>query len=606
MESVPSNRKGRVTAIRDPKTSPEMLREIFAFDQHSNVTRELARREDCPEDLLLSLYKLSTKEDNERIDILYDLSWRKRMSTHVAEVIASDLRVPQIPGMFASRNLLSEAFIINCLRTRPETRRSFYVGPTTNSVMIRDELYKLLLTDKSKENLESFKRHYQLTPDEETELSETYKGEALSEEERKARFLEAWNVAIEKHEAQLRRFYTGDIVDFISGFQRAYSYMPWHVDNFGWETWTFERIMDEMDVVEGIRAEFYGFSRKVSTEVLLQAVQDDYFYPCFYIANRSELDPECARALFAEEHPFLRFAVARNLSSPPDVVAEALKDPHPTVRVGFAQRSIMHPRDLATILRDPVPAVAQMIFNEDRLHLSFNSMLKLEGGSEEDYLDLLTAVSPKSLHRMAEIVARSHNPSALPALRILAKSEDGATRVSTVRGLAHGDFGNQIEDDVWIGWAGDKLSQIRTYVVKRLIGYETRQVDFLRLLREQNLSGLQKSVLMAGLTDRKEYRAALELNDDDINLGAYVNWKASIEEYEGIEFRDRTYLERAREIRSVRDRVSSEVREDWYPNYEVLDESQAQWIGTASREIQDWFWGGEYPEKLFDDEPSEE
>ena len=66
MSQIPTNRKDRIQAIRNPGTDHKTLKQIFDLDKDESVMRALVKREDLPESLLDDIYEWTAETRDSR------------------------------------------------------------------------------------------------------------------------------------------------------------------------------------------------------------------------------------------------------------------------------------------------------------------------------------------------------------------------------------------------------------------------------------------------------------------------------------------------------------------------------------------------------------
>ena len=270
MTYQPTNRKDRITAIRDERTSYSILRQIFEDDKNERVIRTLIRREDMPEDLLEEIYEWSIEKSPISI---YDFAYRKQMSKDLAEQIALDDRHLQGAAMLAANGLLSEEFILNCLENYPAIRKYFYVFPKNNTAAIRSKLIDLLRESKDRKSLESFVVCQKPTPEENIILREIFPSstQSLTEEERRARFDENMVLINAAYDELVLNFYVNRSASFlfhsINDYNRIFTYdidvLDCHEHDWAW-------VINEYP--SPFRAEYLRFSELVTLKQMQEAL----------------------------------------------------------------------------------------------------------------------------------------------------------------------------------------------------------------------------------------------------------------------------------------------------------------------------------------------
>lgn len=632
---VPSNRKARIAAVRDPKTSPRMLEAILDSDYNVDLIRSFVQREDCPDAVLRKIARwcLQTshskygptyegtderplfgkddpdqeyKEYQSRYSILLSMLHRKKLPTDVVEDLANDKRVDGGPANLAANGHLSDEYILRCLSERPETRRYFYVFPKELSQIIQDELFEIIIEESNREWLDMYLRRYPITEVQKSRLRKVFgapESKPPSEEEAEAALDKRISEVLEFYDKRLEKFYMGGVVEFISGQEFAERICPWTFESID----IFNKPVKEMmeNFHEGIRADFYAYAENLSVELQREIAEEDYYYPCFYLASRKDLDHGVAERFLNDEFPILRFAVAMNSALPSELVASALEDPDPTVRIGYAQRSLLTASEVLKILNDTVPAVSQILFNENGLHYR-GTNFKFSSGSSQEFNLLASESSVHIVEQLARLLTAYAKPEVVPALISLAFSKSGNRRVALLRPGTWNDFvAKALDDGMIIKLAGDKLSQVRKYVVNHVVGRDVRQLDYFRLIDEPNLNSLQKAVLAAGLTDRAEFQKVLRIKDDLIQLGCYLNWKSSEQEVSMVRFLNDDWYVPAENLRKNRDSNEDFVTPKPYqvevgpvdardPSFYEIP-APIPWIRERTREEQDEFWGGKFP-----------
>ena len=602
MTYQPTNRKDRISAIRDERTSHSILRQIFEDDKNERVIRTLIRREDMPMGLLEEIYEWSIEESPISI---YDFAYRKHMSRDLAERIALDDRHLQGAAMLAANGLLSEEFILNCLDNYPAIRKYFYVFPKNNTAAIRSKLIDLLRESKDRDSLESFVVCQKPTPEENIILHEIFPSstQSLTEEERRARFDENIVLIDAAYDELVLNFYVNRSASFlfhgISDYNKIFNYdidlLDCHEHDWAW-------VMNEYP--SPFRAEYLRFSKLVTLKQMQEALVDDYYLPCFYLGCRPDLDPSIAEALMNEEEPFMRHVVAKNMATPLSIARRALTDSSPTVRMGYASRKSMSVSDLIQIFADSAPVVAETPFNENYILPSTgNRNIELVEGSVEEYLTLVQTCSDRALPHLAYILGRTGEPNSWKANNFLGSHENPNVRIQFIRGHRKNDYFSSISPEIHVKLAGDKLSQIRKYALQRAIEGEVLQGDIQRMIQDSRYSEFQKMTLAANVTDRKIHAQLMEYPSDWVKLGAYLNWKATPTNKNSIEFSDSSFEEKAWELSAERDAVGADIHVDPFPDFPDPDNYPSIYKLTPTE--QDAYWGGEFP-RGWDDEPSQD
>ena len=602
MTYQPTNRKDRITAIRDERTSYSILRQIFEDDKNERVIRTLIRREDMPEDLLEEIYEWSIEKSPISI---YDFAYRKQMSKDLAEQIALDDRHLQGAAMLAANGLLSEEFILNCLENYPAIRKYFYVFPKNNTAAIRSKLIDLLRESKDRKSLESFVVCQKPTPEENIILREIFPSstQSLTEEERRARFDENMVLINAAYDELVLNFYVNRSASFlfhsINDYNRIFTY---HIDVLDCHEHDWAWVINEYP--SPFRAEYLRFSELVTLKQMQEALVDDYYLPCFYLGSRPDLDPLIAELLMNEEEPFMRHVAAKNMATPLSIARRALTDSSPTVRMGYASRKSMSVSDLIQILADPAPVVAETPFNENYILPSTgNRNIELVEGSVEEYLTLVQTCSNRALPHLAYMLGRTGEPNSILASDFMGSHDDPNVRIQFIRGPRTKDFFNSISPETLAKLSGDKLSQIRKYALQRAIGGEVLQGDIQRMIQDSRYSEFQKMTLAANVTDRKIHAQFMEYPSDWVKLGAYLNWKATPTNKNSIEFSDSSFEGKAWELSAERDAVGADINVDPFPDFPDDDNWPSIYKLTPAE--QDVYWGGVFP-RGWDDEPSQD
>lgn len=619
MSHVPTNRKDRIQAIRNPDTDAETLKQVFDVDKHVTVIRALIERSDTPDQLLREIYDWSAEtkdskfgplyeqseqeseiypenpkkqyeEYQSRYSILLTLTNRKLMPTELAEKIALDERHDQGPATLAANGLLSEQFILKIFVQRPQVCRYFCVFPRNNTQAIRKALIEYLRQSQNLDALESFLVCQDPTPEELTTLRQIFPSEwsSMSDEEKEADFEEKLLQMNNAHDQLRDDFYINDPVKFL--FRK----IPQHhkifisdIDSLDCHKKMWSWVMSEYP--EAFRAEYLLFSSLVTLEQMQDAARDDYYLPCFFLGSREDIHPRVAEVLMQDEEPFMRHVIAKNMAAPFSLSLKGLTDESPIVRIGFAQRDSLTVSELNKILQDPVPAVAQTPFNEfGHLPKSSSYSLQLSSGSVEEFLDLVQSSSPHVLPHLANLIGRTSDPNAFEANNYLASHPDPNVRVEFMRPHKRFDFLNSVRPEVLAKLAGDKLSQIRKYVLQHAFDRDIQQADFPRLFASEDVSELQKMVLAASVTDRKVFTKFANYPSDWVKLGFYLNWKATKIERSLISFEEREFKLLAEQMCQERDLLGDVVDRTAYLGY--LGSSE-----DLQGEELDAYWGGEYP-----------
>jgi hypothetical protein len=333
------------------------------------------------------------------------------------------------------------------------------------------------------------------------------------------------------------------------------------------------------------RAEYLRFSKLVTLEQMQEAAKDDFYLPCFYLGSRPNIDSSVAEILMNDEEPFMRHVIAKNMTAPFSLSVKGLTDVSPIVRIGFAQRESLTVSELKKILQDQVPAVAQTPFNEfGHLPKSANYFLQLTSGSEDEFLDLVQSSSVQVLPHLATVIARTSTPNTFAANNFLASHFDANVRVAFVRPHQRFDFIDSMSPEVLVKLAGDKLSQIRKYVLQHAFDRDIQQADFPRLFASNEVSELQKMLLAASVTDRKVFSKFSNYQSDWVKLGFYLNWKATETEKSLISFEGGEFRALAERLCQERDQVE-----------DAVEQGPLGWNDDLHGEELDAFWGGKYP-----------
>jgi hypothetical protein len=294
--------------------------------------------------------------------------------------------------------------------------------------------------------------------------------------------------------------------------------------------------------------------------------------------------------------PFMRHVIAKNMAAPFSLSLKGLTDQSPIVRIGFALRESMTVSELKKILQDPVPAVAQTPFNEfGHLPKSSSNSLDLSSGSIDEFLDLVQTSSPQLLPHLANLLGRTSNPNAFEANNYLASHPDANVRVEFIRPHKRFNFLNSLSPEVLAKLAGDKLSQVRKYVLQHAFERDIQQADFPRLFASNDVGELQKMVLAASVTDRKVFTKYANYPSDWVKLGFYLNWKATTIEKSLISFEERDFKTLAERLCQERDLLGDAVDRTAYRAY-------SGWNDDLHGEELDAYWGGKYPSGWGQDE----
>jgi hypothetical protein len=617
-----SNRKDRIQAIRNADTDGNILKQIFGLDKDKTIVRALIEREDVSESLLNEIYEWSaeTRESKfgplsegsgeesrffpndpkkqyeayqNRYACLVSFAYRKSIPKHVAEKIALDERHDQGAAMLAANGLLSEEFIHKILDEQPRVRRYFYVFPRNNSAAVRSKLIEYLRESRDPELLESFMVCQEPTPEELVVLREIFpsRRSAMTAEEKEEDFEEKLLQMNNAHDQLSDDFYLNNPAAFLflkirehdQIFFSDIDVLECHKKEWSW-------VMNEYP--GAFRAEYLRFSKLVTVEQMQEAAKDDYYLPCFYLGSRPDIDSSVAEILMNDEEPFMRHVIAKNMAAPYSLSTKGLTDVSPIVRIGFAQRESFTVSELKKILQDEVPAVAQTPFNEfGHLPKSANHFLQISSGSRDEFLDLVQSSSVQVLPHLATVIARTSNPNTFAANNFLASHVDAKVRVAFVRPHHRFDFVNSMSPEVLVKLAGDKLSQIRKYVLQHAFDRDIQQADFPRLFTSNEVSELQKMVLAASVTDRKVFSKFSNYKSDWIKLGFYLNWKATESEKSQISFEDGQFRALAERLCQERDHVD-----------DAVEQGPLVWIDDLRGEELDAFWGGKYPSGWGQDE----
>ena len=614
-----TNRKDRIQAIRSPGTAQSVLKQIFEMDKDKTVIRALIDREDVSESLLDEIYEW-TAETREskfgpisegsgkesrffpndpkkqydayqiRYSCLISFAYRKSIPQRVAEKIALDERHDQGAAMLAANGILSEEFILKILDEEPRLRPYFYVFPRNNSVAVRAKLIDYLKESQDYESFESFKVCQVPTPEEAKILKEIFPSRysTMSEEEKSARFDERLEEINEAYRELFEKFYFDDPATFllsrISEYDRIFTF---DIDALDCHDDEWSKIIETYP--EGFRAEYLLFSKKITLAQMKEAARDDYYLPCFYLGNRPDLNPDVAEILFNDDEPFMRFVAARNMATPQEIAEKALLDSDPIVRLGFALRSEMSASALLKVLKDPARVVAEAPFNEQgMLPLGWNARLKLTSGSPHEYLSIVQTASTQLLLPLAYLLGRTEDQNTVLANDFLGSHPDANVRVEFIRGQRNRDFLTSMSKEVIVKLAGDKLSQIRKYVLQHSFSRDIQQADFARLFDDPKTSEMQKMVLAAAVTDRKVWRKMSAHTSELVKLGAFLNWKLDASESLSVSFTDPDMSRLALQLALERDQVGEKVNRSGYMGY------SGEYEDLSSEEL-DLYWGGQYP-----------
>lgn len=619
MSQVPTNRKDRIQAIRNPGTDHKTLKQIFDLDKDETVMRALVKREDLPESLLDDIYEWTAEtkdskfgpisdESDEvseffpddpkkqyqayqtRYATLTDLAYRKTLPQIVAEKISLDERHDQGAAMLAANGLLSEEFILEVFEKRPHVRQYFCVFPNNNSVAVRAKLIDYLRESRNLDALESFLVCQDPTPEELTTLREFFpsRRSSMSDEEKEADFEERFLQMNNAHDQLYDDFYFTNPAEFLFRkirehdqiFFRDIETLECHKQEWSW-------VIKEYP--QAFRAEYLRFSKLVTLEQMQEAARDDYYLPCFYLGSRPDIDPSVAEILMNDVEPFMRHVIAKNMAAPDSLSLKGLTDVSPIVRIGFALRDSFTVSELKRILQDPIPAVAETPFNEfGHLPKSSNYSLQLSSGSMGEFLDLVQTSSAQLLPHLAKLMGRTSNPNAFKANNYLASHPDANVRIEFVGSKRNFDFFASMSPEMIAKLAGDKLSQIRKYVLQNAINRDVQQADFPRLFISAEVSDLQKMVLAASVTERKVFTKFANYPSDWVKLGFYLNWKATTIEKSLISFEEREFKTLAERLCQERDLVGDVVDRTAYL-------ADVGWNDDLQGEELDAYWGGKYP-----------
>ena len=617
-----SNRKDRIQAIRNADTDGNILKQIFDMDKDKTIIRALIDREDISESLLNEIYEWSaeTRESKfgpisggsgeesrffpndskkqydayqTRYASLVSLAYRKSIPQQVAEKIALDERHDQGAAMLAANGLLSEEFIHKILEEQPRVRRYFYVFPRNNSAAVRSKLIEYLRESGDRELLESFMVCQEPTPEELAVLKEIFpsKRSSMTDEEKEEDFEEKLLQMNNAHDQLTDDFYVNNPAAFLFLKVREHDKiffgdieaLECHKEEWSW-------VMNEYP--GAFRAEYLLFSKHVTLEQMQEAARDDYYLPCFYLGNRADIHPSVAEILMQDEEPFMRHVIAKNMAAPYALSVKGLTDDSPIVRIGFAQRDALTVSELKKILQDPIPAVAETPFNEfGHLPKSANYSLQLTSGSMDEFLDLVQSSSAQVLPHLAYLIGRTASPNTFEANNYLASHIDANVRVAFVRAHQRIDFMNLMAPENIAKLAGDKLSQIRKYVLQHAFDRDIQQADFPRLFASNEVSELQKMVLAASVTDRKVFSKFSNYPSDWVKLGFYLNWKATETERSLISFEDSEFRALAERLCQERDQVE-----------DAVEQRQLGWNDDLEGKELDAYWGGKYPSGWGQDE----
>jgi len=628
LSQVPTNRKDRIQAIRNPGTDHKILKQIFDLDKDETVMRALVKREDLPESLLDDIYEWTAETRDSRFgplsegsdDIsdffpgdpkkqyqayqiryatLIDLAHRKTLPQAVAEKVSLDERHDQGAAMLAAKGLLREEFIHEVFEKRPDIRRYFCVFPNNNSAAVRAKLIDYLRESQNLDVLESFLVCQDPTPEELTTLRKIFpsKRSSMTDEEKEADFEEKLLQMNNAHDQLSDDFYLNDPAAFLFRKVREHDKiffgdieaLECHKQAWSW-------VMNEYP--GAYRAEYLLFSKLVTLDQMQEAAREDYYLPCFYLGSRPDIDPSVAEILMNDEEPFMRHVIAKNMAAPFSLSLKGLTDESPIVRIGFAQRDSFTVSELKKILQDPVPAVAQTPFNEfGHLPKSSKYSLQLSSGSIDEFLDLVQSSSAQLLPHLAYLIGRTSNPNTFEANNYLASHSDANVRIEFIRAHKRFDFLNSMRPEVLAKLAGDKLSQVRKYVLQHSFELDIQQADFPRLFASDDVSDLQKMILAASVTDRKVFTKFANYPSDWVKLGFYLNWKASTIEKSLISFEEREFKSLAERMCQERDLVGDVADRTAYL-------SQGDWNDDLQGEELDAYWGGKYPSGWGQDEES--
>ena len=619
MSQVPTNRKERIQAIRNTGTDHKTLKQIFDLDKNETVMRALVKREDLPESLLDDIYEWTAEtrdskfgpisdESGEisvffphdskkqyqayqiRYAALIDLAHRKTLPQGVAEKVSLDERHEQGAAMLAANGLLSEEFILKIFEKRPDARQYFCVFPNNNSDAVRAKLIDYLRESQNLDALDSFLVCQDPTPEELTTLREIFpsKRSSMTDEEKEADFEEKLLQMNNAHDQLYDDFYFSTPAEFLFRkirehdqiFFRDIETLECHKQEWSW-------VINEYP--QAFRAEYLRFSKIVTLEQMQEAARDDYYLPCFYLGSRPDIDPSVAEILMNDVEPFMRHVIAKNMAAPFSLSLKGLTDESPIVRIGFAQRDSLTVSELKKILQDPVPAVAQTPFNEfGHLPKSSSYSLQLSSGSMDEFLDLVQTSSAHLLPHLANLLGRTLDPNAFEANNYLASHPDANVRVEFIRPHKRLDFFNSVRPEVLAKLAGDKLSQVRKYVLQHSFERDIQQADFPRLFASDDVSDLQKMVLAATVTDRKVFTKFANYPSDWVKLGFSLNWKATTIEKSLISFEEREFKTLAERLCQERDLVGDVVDRTAYM-------ACAGWNDDLHGEELEAYWGGNYP-----------
>ena len=624
MSSAPTNRKARIAAIRTDSTPDVVLFQIFQDDPHIDVIRALIQRLHVPEKLLISIYEWSAEAGDSkfgptfegtgespkffpndaqkeyeayqtRYSILSSFGYRQELPKLLAERIAIDSRLDQIAAMLAARGHLSEDFILNLLESDHPRRRYFFIFPKNHSTKIRARLIDILEETQDRELLDSFIVSQKPTPDEEKRIKEIFPPSSVvqSEEERKVKFEEALDSMNSSYMKLFEDFYRlRPALYYFKTVHESDRICPFDLEKGEFEKKTWEELTE--DFTEPFRAEYLRFGSNVTVAQMKTALKEDYFLVAYYLAHRPNLPSELIDLFFEEEDGFLHGAIAANPTVPYESARRVLSHPDPGARVGLSLRHQLEVRDALRLLQDSVPMVRESIFNEnDLLPIRYGFRREFINGSVEEYEELVKKCPPNRLPHLAYPLGRAADPKTIRAADFLGSHFNPNVRIEFIRGPRQADFFSAVSPETVVKLAGDKLIQIRKHTFMRAFDREVQQGDIPQLLADSKVSEFQKMVLAAVVTDRKVFATTVNYPSDWVKLGAYFNWKATIEDREDIHFSDSNFAIKAERLMTERNSVGDDVNREPYPNF--FEESERPSIFTLSREEQDSYWGGEFP-----------
>lgn len=284
--------------------------------------------------------------------------------------------------------------------------------------------------------------------------------------------------------------------------------------------------------------------------------QSDYFWPIFHIP-RNYLDVEYESLQYElEANSLYKSIVARRVRElPSTVISRLVKDVDPFVRFCLAARNDLPQNIQFSLARDVTEAVrAQVALTQPGLELTkifledeseviqaiararrptpfdlflyykerpLNINLKLRttptiyGGTEEDWLKLVTDSDLDWIYTLSTIVNNSPDKTTGPAREYL------------LRNFELGNFSRlaDISRYTITSLAGCADRDVRRAVLKSLLGFEITQAKLPGIFHSLPSDDLRLAAILASYSDKSLLAQAQQISDPWVRAGIIYNWK---------------------------------------------------------------------------------